>query len=130
MRPELAKVGIINDRPDLRQALRLALEFAGVEVRGEAGTLEEGEDLVRRLASLGINVLFQDANLAPTNSPGCVRGSDGARLFRLTRDIHGERVRVVGNSVSDPIEGADIPFWSGNPVEAIELLEDPVVNGT
>lgn len=99
---ENAKIGIFDDREDIRGLLKLLLEQEKHSVVVEAESVEDSAQKIDSLHPGDLDVALVDGNLGMASDL-----SEGAEIARLLREKMADVVIVGISSTGEPIEGVD-----------------------
>ncbi len=108
---EKAKIGIFDDREEIRYLLGTRLIAQGHEVVVEADSLGAAGQVISHLAPGDIDIALLDGNF----SAGRLDSREGQIIARLLRAKLENTVRIINISGSDvPIEDADVQIPKDN----------------
>lgn len=118
---EGARIAVIEDREQLRQAMRLLLEHHGHEVVAEAADLDEALALVDDMADgvVKADVMLLDGNLQPATDTG-----EDARLISERVLNRGLAIAVLGFSLGSMHRyGVEVTADPGkDPIAVVEAI--------
>lgn len=122
MRPGEGKIFIVNDDRSLVVGLASALIIAGYSDSGYAYDKRTAIERVPTLVEAGVRIVLLDGNLDGDS----YEAADGIEINAAIKAAHGDAVKTVGISASDPIPDADVPIVRmnnlANVVEAVAQL--------
>lgn len=109
-----ARVGLIEDRADMRELIKMQLHEAGHYLVLEADSFHKAAEAIEAAEPESIDVAIVDADLGKD-------ASEGAEVIKLLRQKLGD-IAIVGMSVWDPPEGADIKISKFKTEEIIDYI--------